>query len=198
MRIVRVTSAEDLDALYRFRHDVYVDDLGWLPPTSDRLAHDAYDDFAFNYAAFDEQGCVVGSVKIVPDGPMGLPLERYAPLDGYRSGKTVVEICRLAVHPKLHSSRLGGLLMKTGLHRAEMLGASHVLLDVAVETESVRLYEKTGFVRLGPEYIDTHHLGRLRSVTMGQSVAEFHQAWSLQNPGLYRFLITQDGCIDHG
>lgn len=198
MRIVRVTGAEDLESLYRFRHDVYVDDLGWLPPSSDRMARDVYDDFAFNYAAFDEHDRVVGSVRIVADSPMGLPLERCAPLNGYRSGKTIVEICRLAVHPELHNPRLGGLLMKTGLHRAEMLGASHVLLDVAVETESVRLYEKTGFVRLGPEYIDTHHLGRLRSVTMGQAVAEFHQAWSLQNPGLYRFLTTKDGCIDHG
>jgi N-acyl-L-homoserine lactone synthetase len=198
VRIVRVTQTSDLESLYRFRHDIYVEQLGWLPPSRDGLVRDDFDDLAYNYAAFDDEGSVVGSVRVVPDSERGLPLERYAPLNGYRAGKILVETCRLAVHPDSHNTRLGVLLMTAGFQRSAMLGATHGVVDVAVETDSLRLYEKIGFVRVGDEYVDNHHLGNLRSVTMGHAVADVYRVWPSEKPALYRLFTSVDVCIDHG
>ena len=198
VRIVRVVEPSDLEALYRFRYLVYVDDLGWLPLNGSGLVTDEFDSVAHNYAALDECGAVVGGVRVVPDSALGLPLERCSPLDGFRAGKTLVEICRLAVLRDCTSPRLAGLLMKAGLGCALRIGASHVLLDVATEAEPVRLYQRTGFAQLGGEYIDTFHLGQMRSVTMCEAVEDFHGVWSQENPSLYRFFTEADERVVHG
>ena len=39
----------------------------------------------------------MGSIRVVPDSPLGLPLEECFPLDGFRTGKRLAELCRLAV-----------------------------------------------------------------------------------------------------
>lgn len=194
LRIVRVTQPSDLEALYRFRHEIYVAQMGWYPPDPSGRLMDDFDDIAHNFAALDNDGCVVGSVRVVPDNPIGLPLERYAPLNGYRAGKTPFEICRLAVHPSARKTNLGARMMKTSFMCIKMSGGSHVVLDTQVSGGTMRLYEKAGFTRIGGEYIDDTVLA-LRCVTLSQRVADMYEVWPTARPALYRFFTSDDPSI---
>ena len=200
MRIVQVTASDELEALYRFRYRIFVEDMGWLPPHSSGLLHDEFDESAHNYAAFGDEGQVIGSIRVVPDGLFGLPLERYAPpnaLDDYRHGKTLAEFSRWAVHPSHARSLLGARLMKAGFERMELMDATHGILDASVDGKEIRLYERAGFTRMGAEYVDRYHLGAMRCVTLNQRVKDVREVWPSARPGLHRFFTSVDPIIEH-
>jgi len=149
MRIVRIRDESQLRELYALRYRIYVDELGWLDPCSSAsqpaahcadsealaagLLTDRFDSIALNYAAYSDDGHVVGSMRVVPDGSLGLPLEECWPLDGFRSGKRAAELCRLAVAREHRGTRLSLLLMKAGWQGARRLGVSHVLVDAYMD-----------------------------------------------------------------
>ena len=165
LRIVRVTDSDLMESLYRFRHDIYVDELGWFADggpfavaqgrreqgrIGGGVFKDEFDDRAHNYAAYDDAGQVIGSVRVVPDGPLGLPLERCFPLNGYREGRRLAEICRLVIRRDCRGSRLGALLMKAAYHRCLAIGTTHIVLDTYVGNgEADALYEKMEFRLIG-------------------------------------------------
>lgn len=200
MRIVRVTEPGDLEALFRFRHRMYTEHLGWLPPRSDGLLVDPFDEDADNYSALDDHEAVIGSVRVVLDSPRGLPLEKCAPLNGYRDGrKTIAEICRLAVDPRYAGSRLGALLMKAGYERARMLGATHIALDtyVADETGTQRLYEALGFAPVTARYHDASYDCALPVQTLVLEGDSGERGLAEGRPALSRFFMTPHPDIRH-
>ena len=140
MRIVRVTDQRELAKLYGFRYRVFVEELGWMA-RKDRGARKLVDEFdrdAAEYAAYERAtGQIVGSVRAVADGPLGLPLERCRVLDGYREDKRLVELSRLAVAPRFRGTMLAALLMKAGYQWADRHGATHIVLDTY--TDGTRL-----------------------------------------------------------
>ncbi len=198
--VVRVTEPSDLEALYRFRHEVYVDELGWLPPDPSGLLRDGFDDLAYNYVATDGDGKVVGSMRVVPDSPAGLPLERVAPLDGFRDGaRNLVELCRLVVRSDHRGSRLGGLLMKAGYQRAVIQKASHIVIDTYLENgATMHLYEKMGFGRVSDEYHDPFHLRAEPSIALSLDITRAQREWPEAQPGLHRFFTCEEDFIEHG
>jgi len=104
VKIVRLREDEQLRKPFAVRYRIYVDELGRLEPCflasqgsdPDALAAglltDRFDAVAPNYAAYDDEGVIVGSIRVLLDGPMGLPLEQCRPLDGYRAGRRLVEL----------------------------------------------------------------------------------------------------------
>lgn len=197
VRIVRVIGDADLRALWRFRHVVFVEQLGWLDPEASGEMRDVYDDVALNYAALDESGDVIGSVRVVPDTPLGLPLERYAPLDGYRSGRSVGEVSRLAVHSERATLLLAMRLMKAAFECAEALSITDVVMDTSIGGKTIRLYERMGFSRVGAPFTDTFHLGAMTCVMLAQPVADVRADWPATHPSLHRFFVTHDPDIVH-
>ena len=134
LRIVRVTDQRELVKLYGFRYRVFVEELGWMA-RKDRGAHVLVDEFdrdAAEYAAYERaSGQIVGSVRAVADGPLGLPLERCRVLDGYRDDKRLVELSRLAVAPRFRGTMLAataheGRLPVGGPSRRDAPRARHV------------------------------------------------------------------------
>ena len=199
MKIVRVVNKEALSALFSFRHEVYVDQLGWLPQHPSGLLCDAHDDCAFNYAAIDESGLIIGSVRVVPDGPLGLPLERCCPLDSLRAECVLAEICRLAVAPDQRGSRLGGLLMKAAYQRCIAIGATHIALVTYVGRDAAGpLYEKMGFEHIEGPYPDPEYCFELPVVSLSLDIERAQAEWPAERPGLYRFFTSDAPDIDHG
>lgn len=196
LRIVRITEPSELEALFRFRHDTYVDDLGWLPAHPSGLIRDGFDDLAYNYAAFDDAGTIVGSMRVVPDGAAGLPLERLVPLNGYRSSKRLVELCRLVVHPTHRGSRLGIMLMKAGFQRAVAHDATHIMLDTYVgDGEACDLYRRFGFVDVSDEYEDPEWTYARPVVTLSLDIAAAIRDLPTKRSSIF---ITPDPAIDPG
>ena len=153
MQIMRLTDERELVRLFAFRYRVFVDELGWMA-RKDRGAHilvDEFDQESANYAAYDADGEIVGSLRVVPDGPLGLPLERCQVLNGYRARKRrIVELSRLAVAPRWRCTMLAALLMKAGYQCAESIGATHLVLDTYTGNGARldRLYDRLGFDQL--------------------------------------------------
>ncbi len=212
MRISRLDNPRQLQRLFAFRHHIYVEELAWLPrPDGHRdnarrvrraasLLVDEFDTVACNYAAFDDDGSVVGSVRVVPDTPLGLPLERCSSLGNYRQGRQLVEVCRLAVDPKWRSLNLAGLLMKAAYQCAKSMGASHIVLDTYIDRRrrTYRLYSRMGFEALGEPHPDPNYLWRLPVLALGLDIVAAERDWPTARPGLFRFFTTSDPGIDHG
>jgi N-acyl-L-homoserine lactone synthetase len=202
LRIVRVSGEKDLVGLYAFRYRIFVEELGWMA-RKDHGAHILVDEFdrdAVNYAAYDDSGEVIGSVRAVPDGPLGLPLERCRVLDGYRDDKRLVELSRLAAAPEWRRTRLAALLMKAGYQCAESLGATHLVIDSYVGNGqgTDRLYLKMGFRQLAEAYPDPDYLWKQSVVTLALDCDRARTEWQKRLPGLSRFFAGQDDRIDHG
>ena len=147
--------------LQALRYQVYCLEREFLSPTRfpDRRERDDYDAFAQHFAAHEE-GYLVGTVRAVPDSPLGFPIERFIPPGsierfGLPRDRTC-EISRLVLRPDhrrsttAHGARL--LLM---LFRAVDLETANAGIDryiAALEPPFVRLLHRFGFVltRIGP------------------------------------------------
>ena len=199
---MRVTDERELVRLYAFRYRVFVNELGWMA-RKDRGAHilvDEFDQESANYAAYDADGEIVGSLRAVPDGPLGLPLERCQVLNGFRARKRIVELSRLAVAPDLRCTMLAALLMKAGYQCAENMGATHMVLDTYVGngTRSERLYVKLGFEQLTDPYADPDYLWKQDVVTFSLDCSQARRDWPTERPSLHYFFTSDDDRIDHG
>jgi len=198
MKVVLTTRPADLERLYRFRYEVYVEQLLWLPANAEGLLHDEYDEFAFNYAAIEDDQ-VVGSIRVVPDSQAGLPFERCSPMNGYREGRRVVELCRLAVHQDHRGHFLAGLLMKAGYQRAIMMDATHAALDAYIgEGSNSHLYTKMGYEPISEPFHDPDWLCKMPEQVFAVDLVGSTRDWPTTRPGLHRFFTTQDDHIDHG
>ena len=203
MRIARVTDQRELAKLYGFRYRIFVEELGWLA-RKDRGARKLVDEFdrdAAEYAAYEvASGQIVGSVRAVTDGPLGLPLERCRVLDGYREGKRLVELSRLAVAPKYRGTLLAALLMKGGFQWADRHGATHIVLDTYTDGVLApdRLYLKMGFEQLTRRYRDPDYLWKKNVITLALDIEAAKRDWRSLRPSLLKFFTADDERIDHG
>lgn len=107
---------DHVEEMFRLRREVFVE-RGYLPATVGRLDIDEWDGHSHHFVAMRD-GNLVGTVRLVLESPLGLPIElgfRFAkPFDGADGGR-VVEVSRLVVAPGLdlkHRVMLG-LLRET-------------------------------------------------------------------------------------
>ena len=202
MRIVRLTDERELIRLYAFRYRVFVEELGWMARKDfgARLLVDEFDGESANYAAYDDAGEIVGSLRAVPDGPLGLPLERCMALDGFRARKRIVELSRLAAAPAWRGTLLAALLMKAGYQFAERVGATHLVLDTYVGNglHLERLYAKLGFEQLTELYNDPDYRWKQGVATFALDCGQARRDWPVQRASLLKFFTSEDGRIDHG
>jgi predicted GNAT family N-acyltransferase len=208
VRVSLLSSADDLRDLFAFRYRVYVDELGWLTPSSpvpafadseafhSSLLVDQFDSVALNYAAFKD-GRIVGSIRVVPDTPLGLPLETCSPLNGFRANKRAVELSRLCVTRDHRGSSLALLLMKAGWQAARRQGATHVLVDSYLDSTDPKenMYLRLGFAPISAPYTDPNYLIDDLCVSLAIECESAGAALPLR---LRDFFTSPDSRIDHG
>ncbi|MCP3676834.1 MAG: GNAT family N-acetyltransferase [Deltaproteobacteria bacterium] len=56
---------DEMEAAFSLRHEVFCNELKWVPPSSDERERDSYDGFAQSIGVFDEDGEIVGNVRLV-------------------------------------------------------------------------------------------------------------------------------------
>lgn len=100
-----------LDAVYRLRYRVFVEENDFDPPElyPNKLLRDRYDPHAFVVAAVDARGEVVGTLRLIQNSPEGLPCLNWA--DPRYPEKTTLsrrvgELSRLAL-TRDHSRYIG-------------------------------------------------------------------------------------------
>lgn len=108
-RIRLASSMEDLEQIFRLRHQVFAEELHWVPRAISGLEQDQYDNSAVLIGAFNLDGAVVGTIRILfrPDSFM-LEREFSAFLSGCPKGQMApAEMTRLCVDSRLRRSDLG-------------------------------------------------------------------------------------------
>ena len=140
MREIRlVTTAEDRDAAYAVRTDVFVSEQG-VPV---ELELDELDETADHFVAYDD-GRVVGAGRLVVEAS---GFEGTDPALG-----PVAHLGRLAVRPETRGTGLGVDLVRAIEARAAERGLAVIALSA--QTHALGFYERLGYTAYGPEFDD--------------------------------------------
>lgn len=110
--IRRAHTFREIGECYRIRYNAYCEGLKSLPGEDypDKKESDAYDEYAVHFI-WEEDGSVVGCIRLIPDYGSGFLLEdggRYpipVALDGER--KNILEFSRMAVDPSHRRKNIG-------------------------------------------------------------------------------------------
>lgn len=197
MRVVYAREPELAEKLFRFRYEMYVlylKVLNW-EDYPDGLVYDTFDNHSHNYVALDDQGAIIGSIRLTLDSH-GLPIEKSYSLNEFREGRILAEMCRLVVRPQYQGGFLGALLMKSGYQCAVRDGTTHIVLETSPGISS--LYLKMGFMQLGNEYYNPIYKSHFSpSIAMVLNCITAQKEWPYTHPRLYRFFTTPDNRIEH-
>jgi predicted GNAT family N-acyltransferase len=155
------TETERADVL-RLRDAVYVRDQGRLADAADTSGtFDRFDGHAQYIVGYrgDEP---VGTVKVVPDSPLGLPCDDTVDLTHLRPGNRLVEFGHLMTLPTVRSQNIGMALMREALvHSVRVHRATHIIGDFFVDDSGgLRdFYKEIGFIALHEAYRDVRFQG---------------------------------------
>jgi len=142
---------EELEAVFQLRYLGYTKTIDLIDPKAfpDHMEQDKFDDIAINFIAQDlDSKKYVGCVRLVPDTPMGLPLEQEASLAHFRSpDKKMMEHSRMVSWPPGQPEVNFGLFAATAQYSVRQ-GLTHwVGLGM---THMKRYYESRGFYQIEP------------------------------------------------
>ena len=149
-----IESADEMEAAFALRHEVFCDELRWVPPLPDRQERDRYDRFAETIGVFDEDGTIVGNVRLIASPDPFMVEKEFACLlpDKTELLKTadMAEVTRLCVQPATRRKRKEegspnvSLLLYRGIYQWSL---SHNIrhLTMVVEKNNYRLLRLTSF-----------------------------------------------------
>ncbi|WP_055547170.1 GNAT family N-acetyltransferase [Streptomyces kanamyceticus] len=170
------TPAEDADVL-RLREAVYVQDQERLTDTAQTAdTFDKFDAQAYYLLAYAGTEAV-GTIKIVPDSPAGIPCEDVADIGELRAaGHRLVEFGHLMTLPGVRNQKIGMRLMREALvHSAQVHQVTCILGDFFIDDRDGKLrdfYTDIGFVPVHGPYLDPRFTGAPLSMVAALDVPE--------------------------
>jgi N-acyl-L-homoserine lactone synthetase len=190
---------DDVDAVWR---EVYGRECEWLPADAPALHKDQYHQHS-TYLLAGLDGRAVGTMRLVSDSAMGLPVEQFATIDKLRDDgrRRLVECQRLMVIKEYRDRRLPGMpygafaaLIKGGLHWCLRNGYTHIVADLFVNTATTPMTSllALGFTETGIEFVDSELTEPDVSVALILEAGElFSRPFRSSNP-FYRYLMEPD------
>ena len=100
--VIRVSDKKELKKIYKLRYKVYCEEWGFEKPEKypNRQETDEFDKHSVHFAAIDDSGKTVGTVRLILFSPDGFPLEKHCDIDisgeGVR-GEDTAEVSRLII-----------------------------------------------------------------------------------------------------
>ncbi len=155
-RFVSAETAEDVEKVWRLRYEVYCEELGVEPENRSGIMTDEFDDYSMQLLAVDGSNQAVGTLRVVSDGPKGLPIEADYPLREY-----------MEAHGISKAAEGGRFAIGTGVPRESRgmvaFGLFKLLVDYCrrsgtndiFHTTHLRIYEKyemPGFTQIGEPF----------------------------------------------
>lgn len=128
MRVRRANGADEVARALELRRKVFVDEQGVAPEEE----IDGRDDEALHLVAVDSGGAVIGTCRLLADGP-------------------VVKLGRMAVARAARGQGIGARLLELADAEAPP-GAERIVL--AAQLPAVALYERAGYRRQGEIFLD--------------------------------------------
>ncbi len=125
----RAAGPDEVDAALALRAAVFIDEQG-VPLEEELDGHDAE---ALHLVAVDAEGTVVGTCRLLADGP-------------------VLKLGRMAVAPAARRHGIGLRLLE--LADAEAVSAGTEVIVLAAQVEAQPLYERAGYTARGDVFLD--------------------------------------------
>lgn len=154
IRIRFAETVEDLDALFRLRHRVYVEEKGWFPGEHDGRVTDRFDAYPnkVNVIAVVE-GQVVGGARFVEASPVGTPADYFFDFSPFLPPDAKVGSGgMLCLAPDLRKT--GGLvssMIGMGYHWALGRGLTHLV--VPFNPQVAPAFVAAGVRPVAPEFV---------------------------------------------
>lgn len=170
LEVRRALTVEDLEQAYRLVHECFAA-AGYIEPHPTGLRVRAFSvlpDTALYIAVAD--GKVVGTLSMIPDGPLGLPMEQAFETEIERlrySGRRLVEVSDLAIDENYRNLRVLTELTRCAMAHALFIGAEDAVVAVSPSHsgffEGILQFESLGHARsYSTEKVDIVEGKRLR------------------------------------
>jgi N-acyl-L-homoserine lactone synthetase len=202
--VYKVQGVQDLAAVDGLWNEVYAAECGWLKPADGPLYLDRFHAVS-TYLVARAQGRAVGTMRLVPDSAVGLPIEQFVSIASLRENKSLTECTRLMILPEFRRRRwqampygVLGALFKGCLHWSITNGMDHIIADVFTSTKTtpLRILTSIGFEETGLKFVDTELNEADKSVALILKVGElFSRSFRTDNE-FYRYLMEHDDYID--
>ena len=155
-RFISAETPEDLEKVFRLRYQVYCVELGVESKNADGLQRDVYDEYSVHFLTLDENDKPVGTLRAVPNNPLGFPMESDFPLTAYMSKKGIsraVEGGRFAIKKTLSPevrAVVGFGLMKGLIDYCRETGINDVFNTTQLKV--LKRFEVAGFRQIGEPF----------------------------------------------
>ncbi|MFQ5736538.1 MAG: acyl-homoserine-lactone synthase [Thermodesulfobacteriota bacterium] len=160
--IVKALSAhEEMEEAFRLRHDVFCDELKWVPPSPDGLEMDPYDDFSDLIGVFDPDRRLVGHIRLTASPHPFMVEKEFACIlpEGVEiaKGPRTSEVTRLCVRKEdrmvRHPVSIPNMLYK-GMYQWSLAMGMRVLV-IVVDKRCFRHLRSIGLTvdPLGPFFV---------------------------------------------
>jgi N-acyl-L-homoserine lactone synthetase len=154
VRIRLARTEAELDELFRLRHRVFVAEKGWFPSQPDGRIADRFDAYptTTNIIAVVD-GRVVGGIRFVEAGPLGMPTDRYFDFSPFLPPDAkVFSAGMLAVGPGGRSApRLVSAMISMGYYWGLTRRLTHFV--AALNPGAARIFLATGGRAAAPEFL---------------------------------------------
>ncbi|MFQ5330420.1 MAG: acyl-homoserine-lactone synthase [Thermodesulfobacteriota bacterium] len=174
---------DEMEAAFALRHEVFCNELKWVPPSSDERERDDYDGCAQSIGVFDEDGELIGNVRLIAAPDTFMVEKEFSSLlpDNTALLKTadMAEVTRLCVKRRTRNRREAttspniSLLLYRGIYQWSLYNKIRHLTMV-VEKNKYRLLrlaslpvktldsfkEMNGGVMAGALLLDLRHFER--------------------------------------
>ena len=157
IRIKVARTSEELDHVFKLRHQVYVKEDGVMAPRSDERISDRFDAFptTVNFIALSPEG-IVGNLRLCElVDTIGAPSDEYFNFQPYtlsNHGKAVSAGMMCMSRKFRGKMRLSNNLIMMGVYWSCSIGASHVFAPT--NPKAGQFFKRVGFEPLAPQFTD--------------------------------------------
>lgn len=156
---------EEIEGVYRLRYRVFAEEMGFVDPKQypDKLLYDEFDEMPGKTTIFMavNGGEIVGTIRIIRDGPGGLPMDGYTDFRELRSRYRIAECSRLLTAPEYRKRNADMILMglvKIGTIWSVEQGIDYIVITAKQEVAD-SFFRKLGFAPIAepvdlPEFND--------------------------------------------
>jgi SAM-dependent methyltransferase len=155
-RFISAETRDDLEKVFRLRHQVYCVELGVEPENDRGLQRDVYDECAVHFLALNGNNKPVGILRAVPNNPKGFPLDLDFPLKEYMRANGIskaVDVGRFAIHRGLAREERAGVafgLFKGLFEYCRETGTNDIFSSTQVKL--AKRYDLPGFRQIGEPF----------------------------------------------
>jgi N-acyl-L-homoserine lactone synthetase len=181
-RFISAETREDLEKVFRLRYQVYCVELGVEPENDSGLQRDVYDEYAVHFLALDENDKPVGTLRAVPNNPLGFPMEADFPLKDYMGANGIlraVEGSRFAIAKVLPTETravVGFGLIKGLIDYCREAGINDIFNTTQLKV--LKRFEVTGFRPIGKPFEYPEPLSGVLWVPMHCNIQEVYGNYS--------------------